>query len=133
MEDKYFNETAFTELIRRITTGIDPESVEDQEALESILPSFHAYVDAVVRGETALLLSGRPEGQAYRDLVTRYDEARHAAHETAITNVRVLNRLADLYELSPVFTGDINQRHQVAGFCLELDRYLFVNRRMKLS
>ena len=133
MEDKFFNETAFTELIRRITTGIDPESVEDQEALESILPSFHTYVDAVVRGETGLLLSGRPEGQAYRDLVSHYDESRHAAHETAITNVSVLNRLADLYELPPVFTGDVTQRHQIADFCLELDRYLFVNRRMKLS
>ena len=57
MAEHYLNETAFRDLIRRVTTGIDPESREDQEVLESILPSFHAYVDAVVTGETSLLLS----------------------------------------------------------------------------
>ena len=133
MAEHYLNETALMDLIHRITTGIDPESREDQETLESILPSFHAYVDAVVIGETSLLLSGQPNGQPYRDLVMQYDQARHSCHETAIINVRVLNRLAGLYELPPVFTGDDTQRHQVAAFCLELDDYLFVNRRMKLS
>lgn len=133
MELQYLNESSLRELVRRITTGIDPESREDLETLENILPSFHAYVDAVVSGEIRLLLSAQAEGQAYRDLVGHYDQARHAAHETAIINVRVLNRLAGLYDLPPVFTGDDAQRHQVASFCLELDQYLFVNRRMKLS
>ena len=133
MENKYLNETALMDLIRRVITGIDPETREDQEVLESILPSFHAYVDSVVRGETRLLLSGQPDGRAYRDLVMQYDQSRHACHETAIVNAGVLNRLASLYELPPIFSGDETQRHQIADFCLELDRYLFINRRMKLS
>ena len=85
-------------------------------------------------GETNLLLqAGTLDGQEYRDAVSQYDGDRHSAHERAISNVKLLNRLADREELSPVFTGDETQRHQVADFCLELDQYLFQNRRMKLS
>lgn len=133
MENKYLDESSFRSLIHQITAGIDPDSRDNLEVLETILPSFHAYVDAVVSGETRLLLSGRPDGQAYRDLIMQYDDARHSRHEAAIVNVRVLNRLAGLYDLPPVFTGDDASRHQVAAFCLELDQYFFVNRRMKLS
>ena len=133
METKYLDESSFSSLVRQITTGINPDSRDNMEVLETILPSFHTYVDAVVSGETRLLLSGQPDGQTWRDLIMQYDSARHSAHEAAIVNVRVLNRLAALYNLPPVFTGDDTHRHQVAAFCLELDQYFFVNRRMKLS
>ena len=133
MEEKYLNEKALMDLIRQVTTGSDPESREDQEALESLLPSFHAYVNAVIAGETRLLMNPHAAGRSYQEMVTEYDQDRHSAHETAILNVRVLNRLAELYKLSPVFTGDSAQRHQVAAFCMEMDQFLFRNRRMKLS
>ena len=54
-------------------------------------------------------------------------------YEVEIACSEVLNRMAELYELPPVFLGDSGQRHQVAAFCQELDAYLFANRRMKLS
>ncbi len=133
MEKNYLDGASLKKLIHKVTTGIDPESRENQALLGGILPSFHAYVDAVVLGETELLLNPGADGKAYREMVTRYDQARHSCHETAIINVRVLNRLAELYELPPVFLGDSGQRHQVAAFCQELDAYLFANRRMKLS
>ncbi len=133
MEKKYLDEAALKALILKITTGTDPDCRDDQDVLESILPSFHAYVDAVVRGETGILLNPHAEGQTYREMISRYDQSRHSAHETAIINVRVLNRLADIYGTAPVFKGSSEERHQVAAFCLELDAYLFENRRMKLS
>ncbi len=133
MDKKYLDETTLKELIRRIMTGNDSISQQDQETIESILRSFHDYVDEVVKGETGILLNPQAVGQPYRDMVTQYDQTRHCAHETAIINVRVLNRLANLYDLPPVFTGSADERHQVAAFCLELDVYLFENRRMKLS
>lgn len=133
MENRFLDTEALRMLIHNIMTGIDPESAEDRDALCSILPTFHAYVDSVVRGEMQLLLSETTEGAAWRETVSWYDETRHGCHETAITNACVLNRLADLYELPPVFTGDAAERHQVAAFCLEMDRWLFENRRMKLS
>ena len=133
MRKQYLDESALKELVSGITAGIGNQCQDDREALNDILLSFHAYLDTVVRGEAELLMNPHAEGGAYRDLASRYDLERHACHETAIVNVRVLNRLASLYGVSPVFTGDSTQRHQVAEFCLELEQYFFENRRMKLS
>lgn len=134
MEKQYLDANALKELIRRVMTGIDPKCRDDQDALYDILPSFHTYVDTVVKNETKLLLSESVSmGQPYRDMVMQYDQARHSCHETAIINVNVLNRLADLYDLTPIFTGNSANRHEVAEFCFEMDQYLFINRRMKLS
>ena len=94
MEVQYLDETALKALVHRITTSSDPDSRENKEDLENILCSFHAYVDAVVCGETDLLFSDPTDGQTYRDQVMKYDQNRHGCHETAIINVRVLNRLA---------------------------------------
>ncbi len=57
----------------------------------------------------------------------------NSAHEKAIGDAKLVNRLAAREGLPPIFTGDETQRHQIADFCLELDQYLFQNRRMKLS
>ena len=133
MEVQYLDEIALKALAHRITTSSDPDSRENKEDLENILCSFHAYVDAVVCGETDLLFFDPTDGQTYRDQVMKYDQNRHGCHETSIINVRVLNRLAARHGIPPVFTGDDTQRHQVAAFCLELDQYFFMNRRMKLS
>ena len=134
MAGSYLNEESLKNLIRQITTGIDPQCEGDLEALEDAVTSCHAYVETVVRGETRLLLYGQGvEGEHYRELVSQYDQSRHSCHEAAIISAKVLNRLAALYDLDPVYTGDPGQRHQVADFCLQLDQYFFRNRRMKLS
>ena len=91
-------------------------------------------IDTVVTGETKLLLQGSSlDGQEYRDAITQYDGDRHSAHEKAIGDAKLVNRLAAREGLPPIFTGDETQRHQIADFCLELDQYFFQNRRMKLS
>lgn len=134
MENRYLDEAALGELIRRTASGTDAQAGEDLEILGDAIQSFHAYVDTVVRGETTLLLRGnRLQGAEYREMVSGYDGNRHGCHEAAIISVRVVNRLASAYGLPPVFTGDDTQRRQAAEFCLELDQYLFRNRRMKLS
>ena len=130
----HLNAEALKALVRNVTTGTDPQCREDAGILEDVLSSFQAYVDAVVHGETQLLLHGPdPDGTQYREMVSQYDQHRHGCHEAAIINVKLLNRLAAMYGVEPVFTGDCNQRHQVADFCLEITAYFFRNRRMKLS
>ena len=134
MENRCLNEESLQELLRRVITGTDPQSRDDRDILSDAFVSFHAYVDAVVQGEIRIQMEGHSlEGQAYRDMMTQYDQNRHNRHEAAIVNTRLLNRLATLYGLDPVFTGDDTQRHQIADFCLEMDQYFFRNRRMKLS
>ena len=52
MENKHLETEVLKELIRRVMTGIDPQCKDDQDVLCDILPSFHAYVDTVVKYET---------------------------------------------------------------------------------
>ena len=133
MENRYLNEEAFREFLDKVMKGTGPDSGFDLGIVDDFLKSFNAYVNEVVTNETKLLVNPRAEGKEYRDMVSKYDEARHNCHEAAIINTKALNRMAEEYGVSPVFTGDPTQRHQVADFCLEVDRYLFVNRRMKLA
>ena len=134
MDKKYLNEAALKDLIRRLSTSNAPDDREDFDIVAKAMEAFHRYVDTVVTGETKLLLQGSNlDGQEYRDAITNYDGDRHSAHEKAIGDAKLINRLAAREGLPPIFTGDETQRHQIADFCLELDQYLFQNRRMKLS
>lgn len=82
-------------------------------------------------GEQQIMLTGvRFEGQEYRNMITKYDQARHNQHESAIANVRMVNRLANLYDCVPLFTGDDTERLQVADFCLDVVIKIFQNRMM---
>ena len=134
MDMELINANALKELIRRISASNAPDAREDLDIIAKAMESFHEYVNTVVKGETKLLLQGGGlEGQEYRDVISQYDSHRHGVHEKAICDVKLINRLASREGLPSVFTGDDTQRHQVADFCLELDQYLFQNRRMKLS
>ena len=134
MDKKYLNEAALKDLIRRFSTSNDPYAQEDLDTVEKAMLAFHNYVKTVVDGEMKLLIQGSSlDGQEYRDAITQYDGDRHSAHEKAIGDAKLVNRLAAREGLPPIFTGDDTQRHQVADFCLELDQYFFQNRRMKLS
>lgn len=134
MDMQFFDENALKALIRRFSTSSDPYAREDLDTVEKAMQAFHNYINTVVDGEMKLLIQGGSlEGQEYRDAIAQYDGNRHSAHERAISDVMLLNRLAAREGLPPIFTGDDTQRHQVADFCLELDQYFFQNRRMKLS
>ena len=134
MDMQFFDENALKALIRRFSTSSDPYAREDLDTVEKAMQAFHNYIHTVVDGEMKLLIQGSSlDGQEYRDAITKYDGDRHSAHEKAIGDAMLVNRLATRNGLQPVFTGDETQRHQIADFCLELDRYLFQNRRMKLS
>lgn len=67
----------------------------------------------------------------YREMITRYDRRRHDAHEEAIANVRLVNRLAEMYGVAQLFTGDDQERLQVADFCLDVTVQIFQNRMMQ--
>ena len=102
------------------------------EALNDAMTSFREYVNKVDAGEQQILLAAvRFEGDEYREMVSRYDRNRHNAHEDAIANVRLVNRLATMYDSEPLFTGDDQERLQVADFCLDVTVQIFQNRMMQ--
>lgn len=80
-------------------------------------------------GEQQIRLDAvRFEGEEYREMVSQYDRRRHDQHEDAIINCRLVNRLAEIYGVSPLFLGDDKERLQVADFCLDTVIMVFNNR-----
>ena len=128
----FFNYNAYVELADKIKTSGSEDAADDLEALNDAMTSFREYVNKVDAGEQQILLAAvRFEGDEYREMVSRYDRNRHNAHEDAIANVRLVNRLATMYDSEPLFTGDDQERLQVADFCLDVTVQLFQNRIMQ--
>ena len=134
MENRFLNETALKELIRKKAADPAADAQEDLKDILKIMEECLDYVNTVAAKEAELMArESTLQGQEYRDWVSQYDRDRHGKHEDAIIGAKVINRIASRCGVDPVFTGDDTQRHQVADFCLELEQYLFRNRRMKLS
>ena len=115
-------------IIRR--TQLD--TIRDKYVLNDAMTSFREYVMKVDVGEQQIrLASVKFEGDEYREMLTRYDRTRHDAHETAIANVRLVNRLAELYGVGPLFTGNDQNRLEVADFALDVVVQIFQNRIMQ--
>ena len=130
-EMRFFDHDAYVKLAEKMKASSEPEAAEDLEALNDAMTSFREYVNKVDTGEQQIRLAAvRFEGEEYRDTVSQYDRRRHDQHEEAIINVRLVNRLAQLYGVSPLFTGNDNERLQVADFCLDVVVQIFHNRMM---
>ena len=128
----FFNHDAYIELAEKIKTSVSPDAPDDLEALNDAMTSFREYVMRVDMGEQQIRLAAvRFEGEEYREMLTRYDRTRHDAHEAAIANVRLINRLAELYSVGPLFTGNDQNRLEVADFALDVVVQIFQNRIMQ--
>lgn len=101
---------------------------DDLETIQGATEDCLKYVQTVCHGENYL----NTVEEVSRDAISEYDEKRHTAHEIAISSVNVLNRLAVMRGIAMVFTGNIEDRHQVADFCIELANSLFKDRRRVL-
>ncbi len=131
MDRHFFDHDAYVKLAETIKQSDKDFAAEDLEALNDAMTSFREYVNAVDAGEQQIRLAAiRFEGEEYREMVTRYDRNRHNQHEDAIANCRLVNRLAELYGTPPLFTGDDQNRLEIADFALDVVVELFKNRIM---
>jgi len=127
----YFDYDAYIALVDKIKAKGDTDAQDDLAALDDAMTSFRDYVSKVDAGEQQIKLAAvRFEGPEYREMVMKYDQNRHNQHEAAIANVRMVNRLAEMYGRKPLFTGDDTERLQVADFCLDVVIKIFQNRMM---
>ncbi len=130
VDKMFFDEEAYNALFEAIRTSSDPDAGMDLDALNSAMESFCDYVDGVDNTELAIKMAyARLEGEDLRESVQRYDGLRRQRHEAAIGNVRLVNRLAKMYGVKPLFVGDEQDRLQIADFTLEVVNYLFKNRK----
>ena len=70
----------------------------------------------------------RLEGEDYREAVTNLDKRRRNAHEAAIAACSILNRMANLAGVEPLYSGNLEDRNEVAEFCIAIVDELFHGR-----
>ena len=131
MGKNFFDFKAYVKLANRIKSSDSPDAKDDLVTLDDAMTSFREYVNNVDAGEQQIRLAAvRFEGEEYREMITQYDRRRHDQHEEAIVNCRLVNRLAQLYDITPLFLGNDKDRLQVADYCLSVVVELFNNRRL---
>lgn len=80
--------------------------------IRDTLSSFGDYHAAIYRMETdlRLLRKNQDDGEAYRQSVTSLDTARTNAHNLVISQVGLLNRVAQRAGLAPVYDGEVSEK-----------------------
>ena len=122
---RFFNLSAFQMLSNKVASEPD-----DLEIITDAVKDFTSYVQDVDVGEQQIRSAyATLDGEELRERVANIDARRRSRHETAISSARVLNKMAEIYNVSAVFTGDFGDRIQVADFCLDITVELFDNRR----
>lgn len=132
--EKYFVFEAYTKLINVLGAKEKAGDKEAHEVLRFVhrgIEAFVNYVSVVDMEETQVRIAySRLEGEDLRDAVERADRSRRIAHEGAISQASVLNRICGMYGVNPIFTGDVEDRWQVAEFCGEVVSKIFKERKI---
>lgn len=102
---------------------------QDQDLVEFIgeqVNSFRKYVNSVVEMEIRIPVARfRMETEDFQRFVENLDSNRRKIHETAIDACRILNRVCGMMGLEVFYPGNLEDRYQVADFCLEVVSELF--------
>ena len=99
----------------------DPELLQ---AIQDALDSFEKYHAAIYSMETRKkILIHTADTQNYQEEISAMDRKRTSCHNAVLANVSMLNRMAAMAGLPPVYEGVISEdqpyRRQVADAVLE--------------
>ena len=96
------------------------------ELINDLVDTFRKYVNSVVEMEIRIPVERfRMEAEDLQRFIERLDLNRRIIHEKAIDSCRILNRICDTMGLEEFYSGDLEDRYQVADFCLEIVSELF--------
>ena len=127
-----FNEQEYLKLeaaIKSKATQHDPDAEEELSFLKTAMMSFCEYAFRVNEEQIETRLAkGVLTGDELRNVVEHFDGTRHTAHERAIAQTKMLNRLATAYSCEKIFLGDESIRFEIGSFCGEVANWLFTNR-----
>ncbi len=104
------------------------------ETIESALMDFESYHRAIYELEVKrrLYSGGAMEGETYREMITRLDKTRTIKHNTLLTQVNILNRIAAEVNLPPFYDGTVSEerpyRRNVADAVLDYVQRIIVER-----
>ncbi len=114
-EKSFFDYAAYTRVMEKASKNPD-----DLDVIKECMDAFFEYVRIVDSTEVAIKSAYfRLEG---------YD-LRQAAHKVAIVFAKVINRMAAIYDESNIFTGNCEEKLEVADFCLDVTVNVFEDRR----
>lgn len=118
-----------TELRKRYMELVNSWAAEDVEVVDLIVDRMNKlgdYVESVYMMEVTLpTLRFRYEGDEYREKVMALDSRRRSAHEMAISATTQLTRWAKIVGAEPMFAGDLDDRYEIADFCMEVVNEFF--------
>ena len=124
--DRYL---ALENTIKQQAAAGSEDAADDLGFLKKAVLSFAHYVYMVSEERIeARLAMGVKTGDELRETLSHFDAVRHNAHEAAIANANMLNRIALDYGVEHVFTGDASNRREVGEFCGKITAWLFENR-----
>lgn len=88
--------------------------------IQKLINSAATYVETVVNMESSIkILSFRLEGKDYRLAVEALDKRRRAAHNALIAQVKIANRICELFSQEPIYDGN-GERDDIARFAFDL-------------
>lgn len=97
--------------------------------------SFMDYYNAIYTMEAWLMTdpARQMDAEEYRDAFQQQDQRRRAAHQRVLSNLTVLNRMADQRKLPPIYDGQISEekpyRREAADAVLAFVHQIVANRR----
>ena len=113
---------------------IHKDDAEMADIIVDALETFEKYHQAIFKLEIRrkLFACGAMSSETYREIIPELDGVRTACHNTLLSEVRMLNRLADQAGLPPFYEGEVSEkvpvRTWVADAVLEYVRQVIVDR-----
>ena len=111
---------------------------DDKDILDMIfgvIKSFEEYHHSIIDMETKLKIysSGTLEREEYQDMVKKLDNRRTMCHNSVLTGMSVINRIAEKQNIEPIYSGTISEerpyRREVANAVLDYIQTIIENRR----
>lgn len=117
------------ELITKIMNDKEGKNhIFEIERLEDFSKNCSKYISCIVNMENEINLDEAQVEQA--ELISTLDKNRISAHEAVISDCKVLNKMSLMYDMDPIYTGDINSDSQISKFAKQYIDELFNERRL---
>ena len=113
-------------------------SSDDKESLDmiyDIFKGFEEYHKKIMNMEIKIKLypAGVLESDEYQSMVTELDKQRTIQHDSLLTGINILNRMAEMKGIEPVYSGTVSRekpyRREVANAVLDYLQDIIENRR----
>lgn len=125
-----FNTQALKKLIH-----INKDNKDILDMIFDVIKSFEEYHQSIVDMEIKpqIYSSGTLEREEYQDMVTELDKRRTMCHDSVLTGMSVINRIAEKQNIEPIYSGTISKerpyRREVANAVLDYIQTIIENRR----